>query len=169
VVNPWSKARSNPAYTVTSANVVQNFCRVVHMSPKHLKFYQNKSCPVFLGTQLFGEKRSQSRVDRLKTSAAGAPGTLPATSAPCSGSRARLGVRAARSPPPRGQGRGPLRACRPWNASRIYRAVPPSRSTPRSVVRSSCQARLPRPRAHSEEASPHRSTPEAISRCRARL
>jgi hypothetical protein len=35
-----------------------------------------------------------------------------------------LGVRAARPPPPRGQGRGPPRAGRPWNASRIYRVVP---------------------------------------------
>jgi hypothetical protein len=54
--------------------------------------------------------------------------------APCSGSRARLGVRAARSPPPRGQGRGPLRVCCPWNASSLY-CVVTRRIARRSVVR----------------------------------
>jgi hypothetical protein len=38
------------------------------------------------------------------------------------GSRATSASVRARSPPPRGQGRGPLRACRPWNASRIFTA-----------------------------------------------
>jgi hypothetical protein len=52
VVNPWSKTRSNPTWTLTSANVFQNFCRVLQISPKHFKIYQYESCPVCRGTQL---------------------------------------------------------------------------------------------------------------------
>jgi hypothetical protein len=52
VVNPWSKTRSNPTWTPTSANVFQNFCRVLQISPKHFKIYLYESCPVCWGTQL---------------------------------------------------------------------------------------------------------------------
>jgi hypothetical protein len=39
VVNPWSKTRSKPAWPLTSANVVRNFCRVPQNSPKHFKIH----------------------------------------------------------------------------------------------------------------------------------
>jgi hypothetical protein len=35
-----------------SSNVFRNFCSVLQISPKHFKFYKNKSCLVFRGTQL---------------------------------------------------------------------------------------------------------------------
>jgi negative regulator of sigma E activity len=35
-----------------SVNVSWNFCRVLQISPKHLKIYQYESCPVCQGTQL---------------------------------------------------------------------------------------------------------------------
>jgi hypothetical protein len=52
VVNPWSKARSNPTKTLMSMNVLRNFCRVLQISSKHFKISQYESCSVCRGTQL---------------------------------------------------------------------------------------------------------------------
>jgi hypothetical protein len=52
VVNPWSKTRSNPAWPLTSADVVRNFCCVPQNSPKDFKIYLHESCPYCWGTQL---------------------------------------------------------------------------------------------------------------------
>jgi hypothetical protein len=121
--------------------------------------------------QLFGEKCSQSRVDRLKTSAAalqsaaGAPGTLSARSAP------RAMLRQSR-PPRHACGSFPTASrSGPWSPSRL-----PSLEREPSLPRRTASCALPGGpscapparracqglRAHSEAAGPHRSAPEGM-------
>jgi hypothetical protein len=54
--HPWSKlgqrVGQNPGQTPMSLNFIQNFCRVLQISPKHIRISKYKSCPVFLGSQL---------------------------------------------------------------------------------------------------------------------
>jgi hypothetical protein len=48
----WSTHGQNPGHTPLPLSILQNFCRVLQISPKHFKISQYKSCPVFRGTQL---------------------------------------------------------------------------------------------------------------------
>jgi hypothetical protein len=52
VVKVWSNSSWNPSQTPCQSLSFWNFCRVLQILPKHYKFYQYKSCPVFRGTQL---------------------------------------------------------------------------------------------------------------------
>jgi hypothetical protein len=52
VVKTWSNSNWNPSQTPCQSLSFWNFCRVLQISPKHFKFYQYKSSPVFRGTQL---------------------------------------------------------------------------------------------------------------------
>jgi hypothetical protein len=101
--------------------------------------------------QLFGEKHSQSRVDWLKTSAAelqsaaGAPGTLPAKSAPRAVLRQSRPPRCACGSSPTASRSGPRSPSRLPSLERepsLLRRTAPYCQAVRRL--SSCQARLPR-------------------------
>jgi hypothetical protein len=47
MVKAWSNTNRNPSITPCHSLSFWNFCRVLQISPKHFKFYQYKSCPVF--------------------------------------------------------------------------------------------------------------------------
>jgi hypothetical protein len=47
---PMVKVWSNPTQTLVTLDVFRNFCRVLQISPKHLKIYQYKSCAELPGT-----------------------------------------------------------------------------------------------------------------------
>jgi hypothetical protein len=47
---PMVKVWSNPTQTLVTLDVFWNFCRVLQISPKHLKIYRYKSCAELPGT-----------------------------------------------------------------------------------------------------------------------
>jgi hypothetical protein len=45
MVKPWSNTSQRLVKTPISLNLLQNFCHILQISPKHFKISQYKSCP----------------------------------------------------------------------------------------------------------------------------